>query len=704
MNNPGNAGHRHPYHLKHIAIAFLFGGFNANGQEAESKDEHHKIDEIVVSASALGQSIKQLAQPTTVLDGDALAAKQSTSIGETLANELGVSSSYFGPVASRPVIRGQFGERVRVLSNSLDAMDASALSEDHSVGINSLLAQQIEIVRGPATLLYGSGAAGGLVNVVDNRIVERPLEVPVAGALSLGTDSATGKQSGAAKVAFGNSTIATHFDYYRLDTDDVKIPGFAESAVLRALEEEEEGEEEHEHEHEEEFGSVANTDSETQGGAAAITLTGENGFLGMSLSLHDSNYGIPAAAHGHEEHGHEDGEEEEEEVVRVDLEQTRVDLKGEYRFAGAIEKARFRFATNNYTHTEIEGGEIGTVFNSDGIDARLEFKHSLIENLDGTFGVQYKSIDFEAIGDEAFVPPSETDQISLFVFEEYLLSDAWVLQGSARAEWQTIEVPALERYDDSAFGVSVGAIWSFSNSLSLSANLVHSERHPNSTELYSNGAHLAVGRFERGSVVLGSGQLGKELSTNLDLTLRGGSDRIEFALTGFVNEVDDYILLAATGIEEDDLPVFDYVQKDVSIVGIEAEARVELMDSGAGHLHARLFSDLVNAEEKGSGAYLPRIPPLRYGFGLHYVRDGLGASLDAIFHEAHDNTSPNELPTDSYTMLNAELSYSIADPDLLVFVRGTNLANEDARQSTSPLKDTFPLPARSLHIGIRYDF
>lgn len=670
----------------------------ASAEQLESLDNDQEIDEIIVRAAVLARSIKQLAQPTAILSGEALATKQSTSIGETLSSELGVSSSYFGPVASRPVIRGQFGERVRVLANSLDAMDASALSEDHAVAVDGLLAEQIEIVRGPATLLYGSGAAGGLVNVVDDRIIEQGLSVPATGAASLGTDSATGKKSGAAKVAFGTASLAAHLDFYRLDTDDVEIPSFAESAILRAMEEEEasEGEEEHE----EVFGRVENTDSQTEGGAAALSFTGENGFIGFSFSVHDSNYGIPG--HGHEED--EGAVEEVEENVRVDLEQSRVDLRGEYRFSGPISSAKLRLARNDYKHVEFEGSEIGTVFDTVGTDVRLELRHGTGDVLEGAFGAQYKKIDFEAIGEEAFVPRSETLQSSLFVFEELPVSDSWVLQGSARVEWQTIETPSQAKYDDSAFGASVGAIWSFTDALSLSSNLVHSQRHPNSTELFADGPHLAVGRFERGSVTLGNGILSKETSTNLDLTLRGQSERVEYSLTWFVNNVEDYILLSATGDVEDDLPLFEYGQEDVRISGLEAEARIELVESNNGHLHARVFGDLVRAKEKGSGNYLPRIPPLRYGIGLHYTLDRMGAMVEAAFHDQQNKTAPNELLTDNYVLLNAELSYAFENPNMFAFVRGTNLADEDARQHSSPLKDTVPLPGRSVRLGIRYDF
>ena len=237
-----------------------------------AEDEHHILDEIIVAATPLERTVEQLAQPTSVLTGDALVKKQAASIGETLADELGVSASYFGPVASRPIIRGQFGERVRVLSNGLDALDASALSEDHAVGLDSILAESVEIVRGPATLLYGSGAAGGIINVVDSRIATAPLNKPWSGAIALNGDSALGTRSGALKIDAGTADVAWHLDWFRRDTDDIEIPGFAESKLLRALEEAEEHDEDEEHgEEEEAFGEVENTDSEVEGGAAAVT-------------------------------------------------------------------------------------------------------------------------------------------------------------------------------------------------------------------------------------------------------------------------------------------------------------------------------------------------------------------------------------------------------------------------------------------------
>ena len=688
-----------------VALCFTAGSAIAENGE----DEHHDLDEIIVKAKPIERTVKELAQPVAVITGDALTKREAPSLGESLASEPGVSASYFGPVSSRPIIRGQFGERIRVLANGLDTLDASALSEDHAVSLDGILADRVEIVKGPATLLYGSGAAGGIVNVVDSRIHEQPLDTPFAGALSLGTDSATGKESAAFKLDASVNDFIFHLDAFRRETDDIDIPDFAESARLRALEE---AEDEGEHEDEEEaFGTVENTDSEVSGGAAGLSFVGENAFVGFSVSRYDSEYGVPgphAHGHEHEEHEHEHEEEhgEEEEIVRIDLDQTRYDLKAGVGFDSFFNNLRLDLVRNEYEHVELEGDAAGTIFDTEGTDARLEITHRPTAGFEGAIGLQYKRIDFVADGPEAFVPPSDTTQWSLFAFEEYRINDAWVLQGSARIEQQQIETPGQADYDESAFGASIGAIWAFADTMSLAANLALTERHPNATELYADDAHLAVQRIELGSVTLGNGVLDKEYSTNLDLTLRGNTDLVEWQVTGFINNVDDYILLSPTGVIDpvDELPIFEYQQADVELYGFEAEALVDLLDDAANHLHARLFADYVFGEEADTGEYLPRLPPLRYGLGLHYERDRFAAAVDAIYHSEQEKTASGELPTDSYTLVNAELSYTWQNPDVLLFVRGTNLGDEDARRHTSPLKEFVPLPGRSMQVGLRVDF
>ena len=683
-----NKGHR----LSVAPLALLCAAVaQADGNE---EDEHHITEEIIVSATPLARSVAKLAQPTSVLGGDALIRSQAASIGETIADQPGVSATYFGPAASRPVIRGQYGERVRVLANGLDALDASALSEDHAVSVDSILAKRVEIVRGPATLLYGSGAAGGLVNIVDSRMHEEPLDNPFEGAVSLNTDSAIGKRSAAIKLDAGSDRYGVHLDYFNRRTDDIEIPGYAESAILREAEDVDEEAEE------EAFGVVDNTDSETEGGAVAFTARNDNGWIGFSVSQYNTNYGVPVA----HEHGEEEGAEEEEEIIRIDLEQTRYDLAGEQQIGGLIDKMKYRIARNFYEHVELEGTETGTMFDSRGTDARLEFLHRPTGGFEGALGFQYKKLDFVAIGDEAFVPPSDTEQMSVFLFEEYVLNDAFTLQGSTRAEYQEIAVEALPGYDDWAFGASLGGIWSVTPAQTLSANVSLTERHPNSTELYANGPHLAVQRFERGSITLGNGLLEKETSMNVDVTWRGSAAVFDYSLTGFVNHVDDYILLRPTAGEEDGLQVFDFGQADVELIGAEAELLVDLLQTDRGHLHAQLTADVVRAEERLSGENLPRIPPLRFGVSLHYTHDLFDASVSARYHDEQDRTAVNELPTASYTMLDAEISTRLLSDQLFVFLKGTNLGDEDARRHSSPVKDIVPLPGRSLHLGMRWDF
>ena len=673
-----------------------------DGFAQDEEEAHHSVDQIIVTAKPLARTVEELAQPVSVLHGHELTNKQSTSIGETVSQEPGVSSTYFGPVSSRPVIRGQFGERVRVLTNGLDSLDASAFSEDHQVTAESLLAQRIEIVRGPAALLYGSGAAGGLVNVVDTRFVQEPLDKPFNGGLALGADTASGIRDGAVRAQFGSGSLAFSADYFYRSTDDIEIPGYAESKALRELEEAEGGLEEGE---EEAFGVVENTNSETRGGALGVSFLSDNGFVGVSFSGFDSEYGIPGHAH-EEEAPPLPGELAEEELVRIDLEQTRMDLAGEYDIEGRFLRGiRFRAAMNDYEHTELEGEETGTIYEVQGIDSRIELRHARLGAMEGALGLQYRDEQFDAVGDEAFLPKADTTSVSLFLFEEIELSDTWVLQGSARYEDQSISGSALpEDYDAGAFGASIGAVWRAAEDIRVSANLSLSERHPTVTELYADGAHVAADRYERGSVTLGNGILDKETSTNLDLTIHGDTGRWEWTITGFVNSVDDYILLRPTALELDGFQVFDFDQADVKFTGIEAEATVEVLDKDDSHMHVRVFTDFVNAEEDVTGDNLPRIPPQRLGLGLHGGWKSLDATIDAIFADDQDDVVTDELPTEGYTLLNASLSYTFADSGLLLFLRGSNLLDEDIRQHTSPLKDLVPLPGRSLHFGLRYEF
>ena len=696
------------YLLAALAVMSITAPFAVSAQDDE--DTHHQLEQIVVTATPLNRTINEIAQPTNIISGSELRKKLTSSIGETLAQEPGVNSTYFGPISSRPVIRGQSGERISVLSNGLDSLDASAISDDHQVTVEGLLVDRVEIIRGPATLLYGSGAAGGLVNVVDTRALDERPDDAISGAAQLGTDSALGSQEISLRSEIGSENSAFNFDYFRRSTKNIRIPGFAESEIFMAAEE---GEGEGEGEEEEAFGVVENTDSTTSGGSAGVAFFSNRGFVRASLMGFNSNYGIPGHHHHHEED--EDGEDhdgedhgDEEESVRLDLRQRKSDVRGEYSLdSKLLNTVKFKVSTSDYTHTEFEGDEVGTVFNVDGLDSRFELTHNPLANLEGALGIQYKIIDFDVTGDEAYVPKTSTSRMSLFAFEELKLNDNLTLQGSLRVENQKIEGPTISQsYNNSGLSGSAGAIWNLQDDLTISTNLALTERHPTAADLFANGPHIAAQRYERGLITLNNSNNLPEVeeSTNLDLTMRGNTGIMEWTITGFSNRVENYILLKKTSLEIDELPVYDVSRSDVYFYGLEAEALFEIWDAGNSHLHLNLFTDFTNAEERDSGAYLPRIPSSRVGFELHGGLNQLDVSLDATFADKQSKVSANELATEGYKLVNLNVSYTLEDPNILLFLRGSNLLDEEIRRHTSALKDLVPSPGRSLYAGLTYEF
>ena len=649
----------------------------ASAQELE-------LEEIIVSARPLARSVLEIAQPATVIAGDDLRRRIAVSLGETLEHAVGVTATYFGPAASRPIIRGLAGERVLLLENGMSALDVSNLSPDHAVSIDPIMAEQVEILKGPASLLYGSGAVGGVVNVRSGRIPEIPAEDLFGGAIELRGDGGVGP-------------IAWHLDVSDRSTEDIEIPGSAVSDA-RLAQAEAAGEEIENFE-----GVVPNSDSDTESAAAGLSWVGARGYLGVAVSRYDTNYGVPGP-------GEEEEEEEEEGEhaahshagIRIDLEQERVDLRGELLDAvGTGSALRVAFATNDYTHRELEGDEIGTLFQQEGSEARVEFDHAPFGAWRGTLGVQYLDVDFEAAGAEAYVPPSQTQSLGVFLFEELALDRA-TLEFGARLEQQEIDVDAatgLPDYDEDAYTLSLGAVVPFGDEWRVAAHATRSERHPQASELYAFGPHLAVQRFE-----IGDPGLDKETGMTFDLSLRRGDHDFEIVTTAFYNRFEDYIYPALTGEFEDGLPVVRFTQADAEFYGLEAEATVHLLERDNDHLELRLAADYVRGKLR-DGGNLPQIPPLRFGAELHYDTGPWHVGGEVYRYEEPDDLADNELPTEGYTMLDLEVSYR-ADwlGEWLLFVRGSNLLDEEARRHSSPLKEYVPLPGRSLTAGVRATF
>jgi iron complex outermembrane receptor protein len=652
--------------------------------------QHAELQEVTITSTPISGALSSTAQSATVLRGDALALRLASTIGETVAAEPGVHSTYFGPGASRPVIRGLGGDRVLVLTDGLPTLDASGLSEDHAVAIDPALADQVEVVRGPASLLYGTGASGGIVNVVTNRIHESLPEAP-EGLLELRGDTAHAERAVAGRLDAGAGPLALHVDGVWRETDDYDIPGYAQSRVLReALEADGE-------EVEDTRGVVPNSWTETRSGGVGVTYVAEEWLLGAAYSRHDTRYGIPGGhGHGHEEEGGEHEEEGHEEGGPViDLVQDRVDMAFRRDF-GDERRLRIDAAANAYEHAELEpSGDVGTLYEVDGRELRLAYDHRLPWDFTGTAGLQWQQVELAATGEEAFIPDSRTRTLGAFLFEQRDY-EAWSLELGARLDRQEVEAAGLAGYDDTALNVSVGAIVPLGGSLSLVGQLARIERHPSSTELYADGPHAATGQYEVGNPGFGT-EKGLQAEAGLRYEEAGRAAELRF----FLADYDGYLFLSPTGEVEDELPVFQYLQQDARFYGVEALASLPLADEWT----LGLFADAVRGK-LDAGGNLPRMPPLRVGAELAYERGGWRAAVSARHTFEQDRIAEQELPTDSYTMLDAELLWrpgGRAD-GTMVFLRATNLLDEEARIHSSPLKDEVPLPGRSLSVGLRYSF
>jgi iron complex outermembrane receptor protein len=367
-----------------------------------------------------------------------------------------------------------------------------------------------------------------------------------------------------------------------------------------------------------------------------------------------------------------------------------------------IASAHLRAAFNRYEHAELEpGGEVGTQFDQDGLSLRLAVDTAELAGWRGSFGIQYRDVDLVATGEEAFVPASVTRNLGFFAYEERAFGPVIVELGG-RLEQQEITGDDLPvDYDSARASFSGGLIWKFTEGWSSALNTTSTRRHPTSTELYADGPHVAVQRFE-----IGDATLRPEGALTLDLSLRHRSERWGMTLTAFQSDYDDYIYAQSTGGIEDDLPVVQYVQRDARFHGFELDVDLPEVAMAGGSLHTRLVADTVRARLADGGGDLPQIPPLRVGAELRYERAAWSLGLAAHRHARQDRVADNELPTDGYTLLGADASWRLPalDRSLLVYLRGDNLLDEDARRHTSPLKEFAPLPGRSVGAGVRLEF
>ncbi|MBI2496880.1 MAG: TonB-dependent receptor [Opitutae bacterium] len=588
-----------------------------------------------------------------------------------------------------------------MLDNGVGSLDASSVSPDHNVSVEPLLVDRIEVLRGPATLLYGSSAVGGAVNVIDNRIPAAAPDHPLGGRAEFRFDSAANERTGVLAVTAGNATAAIQVNGLRTETDDVRIPGYADPANPT------------------DRGTLANSAISTRSFSAGGARFGAAGNVGVAVSEYATVYGVPVG-----------------EPINIDMRQRRLDFRAERtRPFGAFKSARFRFGLADYTHAEIDAttGLPNTTFRNKAYEGRLELAQQDTDVLTGTVGLQSSRSDFSARGEEVVTPPAVTGSHAIFALESWQVDPQLVLQFGGRVEQQTIKLgqvdPLLPAYPgyaattkekrtDHGLSLSVGAVYYPAKDYSLGFSLAYTQRLPVAQEIFSHGPHGGTGAYE-----IGSAGLGREVSLGLDLTLRKRAGLVTGSVGAYVNKIRDFVFEQRDPANYFDeaggtflpypvppgdsyLPVYQFIAKDAFFYGAEAELMIHLRDTDTERLHLDLTADYVHAEQTTDHEPLPRIPPLRAGVALRHARGPWQTGVSVRHSFRQDRVAPGETETAGYTLVGADLSYRFirAGGEWEIFARGSNLTDADARVSTSFLKDIAPLPGRSLTCGLRVTF
>lgn len=600
------------------------------------------------------------------LSGARLQRKRKQSLGESLSRETGVTSTSFGPAASRPVIRGQEGDRIRVLQDGTGLLDASAASQDHAVAVEPLVIEKIEIIRGPGALLYGSSAVGGVVNMTLNRIPEKLPETFYGKAEGKFTSNDMGRGGALALDGKLGQRWAVHADGAARAADDYHY-----SKERR----------------------VNNSFNRNGNEALGVSYIGENGFLGASFANFESSYGTIA-----------------ERFVHINMQQQRAELAGELRQLGWIQSVRMKLSSGWYKHDEMENGNLGTVFKNTGYEARTELRHRPVAGFSGVFGLQTNQFDFSAQGDEKFLPSTNNKSHAIFLFEEKLEGN---FRPSFGMRYEGVQVaseadpafPAPETKTFDGLSAALGFLQELGRGYALVLNTSYTERAPNYQELFANGPHVATGIFERGL-----SSLKEEKSRAVELSLRHKGGMGQGSLGVFVQDYEDYIFLAptgGTGPAPDNLPEFAFGATDARFYGAELEYRhniSHLISSGV--LEFELKVDWLKGENRRTGDNLPRVTPLRETIGLNYKTEQWIWDLDIQRTEAQHDTAPLERETGDYIFVNLGAERSLGGEKLRssIFARVNNIFDAEGRNHVSILRDVAPLPGRNFIAGLRMTF
>ena len=665
-----------------LPVAIVLALFH-NTAQAQGSGTDKVLTPVVVTATPFeNRGELDMAQPVSVLRGDDLRRKREASLGDTLSRELGVASSSFGPGAGRPIIRGLDGPRIRVLENGIGTLDISSISPDHAVTTESLNASQIEILRGPATLLYGSGASGGVVNVVNNRIPSQLFKSP-KGDLEVRGNTATEERTGAFNAAGSMRQMSWSIGGFRRKTDDYHIPGRANESDPASPK-----------------GIVENSAVNSGGLSGGASFVGERGFLGGSVGHLESKYGIPGP-----------------EGARIDLKQTRYDFSSELdKPVVGFEKLKVRMGYNDYKHAEIERtGEIATRFKNQAIESRAELLHEPLANWKGVIGVQFRDRHFSALGEETVVPVTKSHSVGVFLVEERNWN-RWRLELGGRGEYAAQD-PKGDLLPSRSFGLynaSVGALWKFMEGYGLGLTAIRGQRAPSTEELYIKGAHRGTATFQTGDTNLSS-----ETTSNIDLALRKTTGAVTWKVNAFHNWINNYIFVRSADVNGDGVAdraddtgaldpngeflVQNFTQGGARFYGAEAEALFTIKPD---EINLRLFTDYVRGK-LDSGGNVPRLTPWRFGVEFNHQTGPWTSNISATRVMRQNHVAELESSTPGYTLVNVEVSFRIKQTrsnGIKIFLQGRNLLNEEMRVHTSFLKDFAPLPGRALVAGVRGEF
>jgi iron complex outermembrane receptor protein len=652
------------------------------------------IPTTAVTGNPLGVGSDEMVTPISILNGRELSLKRENTLAETLNSIPGVSNSSFGPSVGRPMIRGMDSDRIKILQNGVNNLDASNLSFDHGVSIDPLIIEQIDVIRGPATLLYGGGAVGGVVNAIDHRIPKEELE-GITGRGEVRYGGANLEQSNAAVVDVGTGNFVMHFDAYNRDGKNLRIPGNAVSDRKSATKFWDPAAGRYE-DYRNNHGTnrLINSYSESKGGAIGASMIFDRGYAGMSYAKHQTKYGSPL-----------------ESAVSIDMDNDRLDFASEIRDLGSFfDRAKFRAAYTDYIHKEIEDGAINTTFKNQGVEGTFELGHQPILGIKGIVGAQFENGKFQALGDEAFVPSSKTNSQSVYLYEELPIDKHKVTFGLRHGQHDVDSkgggdfIAANKNFKTN--NGAIGGLYTLNSQWSLTGNLSHNERAPSYFELYANGVHAATGNYEQGQA-----NLKIEKSNGLDGQIRWKSGQDSLTFGAYYTKFSNYIGLISSNsnssyTENYKPSIFTGIKAEFK--GVELEGKTMLTDN----LQLNVRGDYVDAKDKTNGGYVPRISPLKLGAGLKYEFDRFGARLDILHAFKQDRVATNynyeggkELITDAYTNISMMATYKLPTQlNLEAFTRANNLLDAEIREHTSFLKDIAPMGGRSIMFGLRGDF